>query len=232
LNGNRTTGQSRGNASAASRQTQSETAEGNLYLEHVDLTDLHDPVKSGELPLHIGESQRLFESTPDATVVHAPAVDYVGSLALVKQGLGCWSADLSQLNLEKKASDQAVLQMTEGIQAKLSIQLISADLPEQLLSQMSTCQTAANEFLRQFWVSLFPAVQDLRSPNFNKFSDQRESKAAKMIAYLQTTREKVKALLALAAQLNIDPVVVETAMQPLMTSVQHAVRFYQQRKTA
>jgi len=120
--------------------------------------------------------------------------------------------------------------MTEDIQAKMAIQFASADLPEQLISQMSTCQTAANEFLRQFWVSMFPPMQDMRNPNFSKFSDQREAKAAKMISYLQSTREKVDALSTLALRLDVEPTVVATAMQPLMDSVQHAVKYYQHRK--
>jgi hypothetical protein len=34
-----------------------------VYLEHLDLADLHDTPGTRELPLNIGENQRLFEST-------------------------------------------------------------------------------------------------------------------------------------------------------------------------
>jgi transcription initiation factor TFIIH subunit 1 len=92
---------------------------------------------------------------------------------------------------------------------------IIVELPDQLLTQMSTCQTAANEFLRQFWVSIFPTVQDMRNPGFSKSSEQREAKAVKMVAYLETTREKVEALLSLARQLDVDPAMVETVSRLL-----------------
>jgi len=53
-----------GEASAATgRQLRNEEGDGNQYLEHVDLIDLHDPTRNDELPLQIGESQRLFESS-------------------------------------------------------------------------------------------------------------------------------------------------------------------------
>jgi len=94
------------------------------------------------------------------------------------------------------------------------------------MMQMSTCQTAANEFLRQFWFSLFPSPHDMRSGSFSRLSEQREAKAAKMISYLQTTCEKVEALYSLARQLSIDPSIVETAMAPLMTSVYRALKVY------
>jgi transcription initiation factor TFIIH subunit 1 len=87
--------------------------------------------------------------------------------------------------------------------------LHSADFPEQLLSQMATCQTAANEFLRQLWFALFPSSQEMRNPAFSKLLEQREAKAAKMVSYLQSTHEKVEALYPLAQQLNVDATIVE-----------------------
>lgn len=83
------------------------------------------------------------------------------------------------------------------------------ELPDQLTIPMTTCQTAANEFLRQFWFSLCPSPQDMRNPAFLKLSEQHEAKAAKMVSYLQSTREKVEALYLLAQQLNVEPAAVE-----------------------
>jgi hypothetical protein len=85
-----------------------------------------------------------------------------------------------------------------------------AGFPEQLLSQMATCQTAANEFLRQFWFSLFYSPQEMRNPAFARFIEQREAKASKMVSYLRSTQEKVEALYLLAQQLNVDATIVET----------------------
>ena len=84
------------------------------------------------------------------------------------------------------------------------------ELPHQLIDQMVTCQAAANEFLRQFWLSSFPTPHEMRNPAFSKFLEHREAKAAKMISYLQSTHEKVEALFTQARQLHLDPAVVET----------------------
>ena len=129
------------------------------------------------------------------------------------------------MSLDKKTSDMAVVNMSEGIQKKLEFQTTSGlfnilccqslqttfsagELPEQLTTQMASCQTAANEFLRQFWLSLFPP-QEFRSNASSRFAEQREAKTSKMIAFLQTTQEKVEALYPLARELNVDPFAVE-----------------------
>jgi transcription initiation factor TFIIH subunit 1 len=80
---------------------------------------------------------------------------------------------------------------------------------------MATCQAAANEFLRQFWLSSFPSPHEMRSATFSKFSEHREAKATKMISYLQSTDEKVEALFAQAQQLHLDPAMVEVVRPTL-----------------
>lgn len=93
-------------------------------------------------------------------------------------------------------------------------------LPDELMHQMATCHTAANEFLRQFWASVFSNQQEYRSLSVTKLNEQREqreAKAAKMVSYLQSTQEKVNALLPLARQLSIDPNVVETVSETTRT---------------
>ena len=37
------------------------------------------------------------------------------------------------------------------------------DVPEPLFRQMRTCQTAANEFLRQFWLAIYPPSSDAQT---------------------------------------------------------------------
>jgi transcription initiation factor TFIIH subunit 1 len=68
---------------------------------------------------------------------------------------------------------------------------------------MTTCQTAANEFLRQFWSATYPppvdsSILSIATPT------QRAAKAAKMIGYLAKTSEKVEALLRMAQQHGVD----------------------------
>lgn len=74
---------------------------------------------------------------------------------------------------------------------------------------MTTCQTAANEFLRQFWLATYPPLGDFETA-VSPTPAQRAVKAAKMISYISKTEEKVYALVQTAAQHGIDPTRVET----------------------
>ena len=73
---------------------------------------------------------------------------------------------------------------------------------------MTTCQTAANEFLRQFWLANYPPpVETQISPSIT--AAQRADKAAKMIGYITKTAEKVQALVDVAQYSGIDPIRVK-----------------------
>lgn len=78
------------------------------------------------------------------------------------------------------------------------------------MRQMSTCQTAANEFLRQFWSSIYPPPSQASTPLTEAVKNQRAAKAAKMAGYLASTHEKVAALIRAAAFEKVDPKRVET----------------------
>ncbi len=69
---------------------------------------------------------------------------------------------------------------------------------------MTTCQTAANEFLRQFWLSTYPPPTDVQTV-VAATPAQRAAKAAKMIGYLSRTREKVDAIIRTAQAGGFDP---------------------------
>lgn len=77
-----------------------------------------------------------------------------------------------------------------------------ADFPPDLFRQLTTCQTAANEFLRQFWTSIYPPPSDLPTPSVS--AAQRSVKAAKMAVYLSKTHEKVDALVRAAVLEGIE----------------------------
>jgi transcription initiation factor TFIIH subunit 1 len=80
---------------------------------------------------------------------------------------------------------------------------------------MTTCQTAANEFLRQFWSVMYPPLElqtlAVAAPA------QRATKAAKMIGYLSKTQEKVDALIRIAHHEGVDPARVEIVKGPCST---------------
>ena len=73
---------------------------------------------------------------------------------------------------------------------------------------MTTCQTAANEFLRQFWLAIYPPLGEVQT-TISATPAQRATKAAKMIGYISKTHEKVYALVQTAQQHGIDRTRVE-----------------------
>lgn len=84
------------------------------------------------------------------------------------------------------------------------------DLPVSLFRQMTTCQTAANEFLRQFWFSIYPPATDAPpAGGAAAAATQRKQKAAKMAEYLAKTPEKVEALIRTAKREGADFVRVD-----------------------
>ena len=68
---------------------------------------------------------------------------------------------------------------------------------------MTTCQTAANEFLRQFWLTFYPPLSETGGVALS--SAQKSAKAAKMIGYLERTHEKVDALVSTAKASGVEP---------------------------
>jgi len=67
---------------------------------------------------------------------------------------------------------------------------------------MTACQTAANEFLRQFWLVTYPLETQI---SLAATPAQRATKAAKMIGYISKTAEKVQGLVDVAQYSGIDP---------------------------
>lgn len=77
---------------------------------------------------------------------------------------------------------------------------------------MTTCQTAANEFLRQFWFAVYPPPSDAGLPagGAAAANAQKAAKAAKMAGYLVKTPEKIDALIRAAQKDGVDYTRVET----------------------
>lgn len=94
---------------------------------------------------------------------------------------------------------------------------------------MTTCQTAANEFLRQFWSAMYPPLTD--QPVLAPATPaQKAAKAAKMAGYLGKTHEKVGALVSAAHGEGVDARRVELAMKPVLDAVDRALGFYASRR--
>ncbi|THH30841.1 hypothetical protein EUX98_g3340 [Antrodiella citrinella] len=141
-----------------------------------------------------------------------------------------WGGRLSQFRLEKKAGEAALVSMTQNVSARLDVKNRENDIPEGLLRQMTTCQTAANEFLRQFWLAIYPPPSELQTASASGPA-QKAAKAAKMIGYLEKTGEKVDGLVRTARAEGVDPEKVQVAMKPVTDAVEKAMSFWRIRST-
>ena len=74
---------------------------------------------------------------------------------------------------------------------------------------MTTCQTAANEFLRQFWAAIYPQQSDFPTLGGSSSAAAKAAKAAKMAGYLEKTPEKIRAIVQTAEHAGVDRTKVE-----------------------
>ncbi|KAI6157476.1 hypothetical protein BKA82DRAFT_1000520 [Pisolithus tinctorius] len=204
-------------------------AEGDSQdsFSQIELEDLRDPESSIGILLEMQDRQRYFEGQLMRGVAaeQAPSqpVDVSAAYANLRRELEGWDVRFNQLRLERKAADTALLSMTQNVTARLDTKTKKNSLPPALFRQLTTCQTAANEFLRQFWGATCPPPTD--TP-FAPSPAQRSAKAAKMASYLAGTREKVDALVRVAQAEGVDGTAVEVAMKPVLDAVEHALAFY------
>ncbi|KAF5370570.1 hypothetical protein D9758_001928 [Tetrapyrgos nigripes] len=198
--------------------------------EAIDLDDLHDPETSVGIALEMQDRQRYFEgrmanaSSKDAS---QQAFDIKEVIRSTKVDLQQWATNLTQLKIERKHGDAALMDMTHNVAARLDVKSRRNDLPEGIFRQMRTCQTAANEFLRQFWTATYPPI--VEGPALSTPA-QRAARASKMIGYLAKTPEKVAAIVQTAHQQGIDAARVEVAMKPVLDAVERALAFQHNKK--
>lgn len=195
----------------------------------ITLDDLRDPEAMSGITLQMQDRERYFEGqlTRSASEqASSEVVDVRAAFAELKHGFRGWEPRFSQLRIDKKAGDAALDSMTQNVSARLDIRTRKTDFPPTLFRQLTTCQTAANEFLRQFWTSLYPPPTTTSS---SATPSQNAAKVAKMAGYLSKTREKVEALVRAGQMEGVEPERVEVAMKPLLDAVEHALAFYRVR---
>jgi len=135
----------------------------------------------------------------------------------MRRDLDGWAPHLSQLKIERKAADAALESMTRNVATRLDAYKRKADIPEEIYRQMRTCQTAANEFLRQFWSAIYPpAGETLVGPTTPA---QKTAKATRMAGYLTKTPEKVAAIIKAAEMAGADRGRVQTVNPFIFCSV-------------
>ncbi|KZS93922.1 hypothetical protein SISNIDRAFT_453637 [Sistotremastrum niveocremeum HHB9708] len=207
------------------RLNASDSLESQILLD-----DLQDQSNSNGISLDMQDRYRFFEGRSDRSAKNSLSPeDTMAGFTKMTEGLRGWEPALQTLKLDKKSTDGAVMAMTESVAARLNSKLRKSDIPEHLLRQMTTCQTAANEFLRQFWSAFFPPSHELQTAATSTPA-QRAAKATKMIGFLKKTPEKIAALVQAAKREGVSTTRVEAALQPLSTSVQKALEFYNSRK--
>ncbi|KAI0930476.1 hypothetical protein AcW1_009147 [Taiwanofungus camphoratus] len=215
----------------AAKRRRTDVEDGPNHYSQLDLEDLHDNQASAGILLDMQDRQRYFEGrTTDSSGELAPnnLVDMKTAMHEIKDSLRDWSGNLSQLKIDRKAGDAALLGMTQNVAARLEVKTKKHDIPEDFFRQMTTCQTAANEFLRQFWLSIYPPPMEMQTLAAAT-SAQKAAKASKMVAYLSKTHEKVDALVRAARQEGIDPARVQIGMKPILDAVDHALVFWRAR---
>ncbi|EJD02865.1 uncharacterized protein FOMMEDRAFT_140693 [Fomitiporia mediterranea MF3/22] len=207
-------------------------ANESLYAQ-IDLDDLHDSQSADGIILEMKDRDRYFDGRATGNSMDVDGEGrppYKATLSETRNQMDNWNVGLASLRIDKKAGDAALQTMTQNVLARLDVKMQKNDIPEGLFSQMRTCQTAANEFLRQFWSAAFPSPADgstlgMASPA------QRAAKSAKMAGYLAKTPEKIDAIIATARNSGVDAAKIEVAMKPVLTAVEKALQFHQTRKT-
>ncbi|KAI0048258.1 hypothetical protein FA95DRAFT_1517657 [Auriscalpium vulgare] len=222
------------------------------HYSQIDLDDLHDPQASAGILLDMQDRQRYFEGRVGAgkSAEEAPrqAVDLTAALAEATQDLQGWSGNLAQLKIDRKAGEAALVSMTQNVAARLDVNKRKSasvpsftgvadfmihlldDIPEDIFGQMRTCQTAANEFLRQFWASIYPPTSDPQTISAPATPAQKAAKAARMAGYLAKTPEKVAAIVNAGQAAGIDRQKIEIGMKPILDAVEKALAFWRTRK--
>ncbi|KAM5530768.1 hypothetical protein V8D89_015575 [Ganoderma adspersum] len=202
---------------------------GDERYAQIDLEDLHDNESSAGIILDMQNRQRYFDGRANGAGQPGSEEPHIGFREAMQQAkastLG-WSANLAQLKIEKKAGDSALISMTQNVQSRLDVKQRKHDIPEALFRQMTTCQTAANEFLRQFWLTIYPPANESQQLSVATPA-QKAAKASKMIGYLKKTHEKVEALVVEAQREQADPARVRVAMKPILDAVDKALGFWQ-----
>ena len=135
-------------------------------------------------------------------------MDLPPAVRQMRHDLEGWAAHISQFKIERKAAEAALVSMTQNVATRLDAYKRKVDIPEEIFRQMRTCQTAANEFLRQFWSAIYPpAGETLGGPTTVA---QRTTKATRMAGYLIKTPEKVAAIIRAAEMAGVDRGRVQT----------------------
>ncbi|KAG6918522.1 hypothetical protein DXG01_013612 [Tephrocybe rancida] len=199
---------------------------------HLELDDLRDPEAAAGIVLEMQDRQRYFEGRSAPAGADLAQVDVPAAFRDAREKVREWERGLLTSAREKVRISVSASSPDADVPPPPSPSLPfpvphTDEIPDGLLRQMTTCQTAANEFLRQFWAAVYPPPADTLASAVPPV--QRAAKAAKMLSYAARTKEKADALVATARAHGVDPGRVETALKPVLSAVEQAVAFQQRR---
>ncbi|KAL1743376.1 hypothetical protein HDZ31DRAFT_83465 [Schizophyllum fasciatum] len=200
------------------------------YESQIELDDLRDEHASEGITLAMQDRQRYYEG-----IASQSAMEEASPMLANPRGLAAsvqdWSSSLANIRIVRGPSDAALVSMTQNVMQRLTVKAQKNDFPPDLFRQMASCQTAANEFLRQFWGALYPRAGDQSAPT-SANPAQRAAKAAKMAGFLARTPEKVDALVRQAEEMGADAKRVRVALQPVLSAVERALAVHKARLAA
>ncbi|KZO93072.1 hypothetical protein CALVIDRAFT_267239 [Calocera viscosa TUFC12733] len=214
----------------------------NDYYEEIVIDDLIDHHASTGVQLDLLNAS-LFSTTttraPDAPL--RTAEESAALLSSFRSQTHGYLSALHSLKPSRKAAEAAFQGMTSAVRAQHAAHRSLPPIPPEFFRQMTTCQTAANEFLRQFWGAVLPpppppppiyagAGAGAAGDRIGLSGRERAAKAQKMAGYLARTGEKVDALVKAAEGEGVDPERVRAAFGPLMSAVDKALKLYGQRR--
>lgn len=216
----------------AKKRRVDETADKTDYTA-IDIEDLHDPDAPSMITLEMKDRQRYFQGTLSDGHVNGAndkPLDLGQVVETTRKSLQDWKTSLASIKLDAKSAIPAVAAMTQQVNQRQEMKKKNHDVPESLLKQMETCQTAGNEFLRQFWSAVYPSAFEVQSQSATP-AVYREAKADRMVEYIARTPAKVEALVQEARASGVDPGRVQSALQPLLDAVQRAINLHHARRT-
>jgi len=213
-------------------------SESSEYDSQVILDDLHGRDRPQGPALHVSNTQNLLNDVSGVQVGVSPAalklspMEFNELVNSVSNSLNNWSTNLEQFVVKPDAANAAVQDLMRNVMARAEQTHIST-IPPFLLQQMKSCATAANEFLRQFWSTIYPSSSDPGSTLAALASAtpaQRVARRNKMATYLAKTHEKARAIIESGRHQGVSIATMEAAFAPLLGAVDKALATYEAEK--
>ncbi|KAG8762330.1 RNA polymerase II transcription factor B subunit 1 [Ceratobasidium sp. 428] len=207
--------------SAAAQHTTKDDPIFDKYLQKEDDGDepLHQRTPGSSLT-NLHATSEDHEETGNAKDFTMKAGGLRSTLPLIRKfnehSTNVLDAGLTQPSAKRRRTELADVEYF----ARLDMEDLRDNIPEDLTQAMANLQAATSEFLRQFWAAAYD----------NK--DTSQERAAKMISYLSNTHSKIAPMMTSARNQGCDPQLVRDAFMPTLDAVNKALAIYKSRDAA